>query len=63
MYFELVLAYPATCINDISLMNFSARTSRRPFICCNGLTFVPQVLMFLLHSIHSIVSILFVSLS
>jgi len=31
MYFELVLVYPALrFINDISLMNFSALTSRRP---------------------------------
>ena len=36
MYFGLVLVYPALrFINDISLMNFSALTSRRPFICCN----------------------------
>ena len=62
MYFELVLIYPALrFINDISLMNFSAQTSRRPFICCNSLNQFSKVFMFLCSSFHSIVSILFVS--
>ena len=46
MYFELVLIYPALrFINDISLMNLSARTSRRP-IYVAILFLNSQVLMF-----------------
>ena len=38
MYFELVLAYPATFVNDISLMNFSNRLA--------GLLYMLQLLSF-----------------
>jgi hypothetical protein len=48
MYFELVLVYPALrFINDISLMNFSAQTSRRP-VYVAMICFCLQVLIFLI---------------
>ena len=61
MYFELVLAYPATCINDISLMNLSALTSRRP-VYVALVYFSWESLHVLSLLLYSSVSILFVKL-
>ena len=48
MYFDLVLIYPALrFINDISLMNFSALTSRRPLYVAMYSSLIPQVFFFL----------------
>jgi hypothetical protein len=48
MYFDLVLIYPALrFINDISLMNFSALTSRRPLYVAMLLSLILQVFFFL----------------
>ena len=48
MYFDLVLIYPALrFINDISLMNFSALTSRRPLYVAMYSSLILQVFFFL----------------
>ena len=58
MYFGLVLVYPALrFINDISLMNFSARNLTAAFICCNVALLRAQVLLFLVALSSFIVSI------
>ena len=45
MYFELVQAYLATFVNDISLMNFSAYLTASLYICCNVSFSIPSGLI------------------